>query len=249
MKYFIYTMAVVLFASCGPRNPHASQNEEKQNPLVEYLQQYKGKNYDAGNSIQRDELWQEREDGLVTLQDSVGVFNNLKGRINDISARDVRDSKVVEFRVEIKPKEYFEITLECSHIVHKDSLESDSLYQIVKGLSNYSTVYVDGAIAVTSKGQAANASWGDKDLQFSYPKYKFNIVALSTSPLPKVSANVRNAIVVWRRSFEGILKNGKSAETDENIAAFKKTTENLTPEEDAYMVKYVHACSLDLYRD
>ena len=249
MKYFIYTMAVVLFASCGPRNPHASQNEEKQNPLVEYLQQYKGKNYDAGNSIQRDELWQEREDGLVTLQDSVGVFNNLKGRINDISARDVRDSKVVEFRVEIKPKEYFEITLECSHIVHKDSLESDSLYQIVKGLSNYSTVYVDGAIAVTSKGQAANASWGDKDLQFSYPKYKFNIVALSTSPLPKVSANVRNAIVVWRRSFEGILKNGKSAETDENIAAFKKATENLTPEEDAYMVKYVHACSLDLYRD
>lgn len=249
MKYFIYTMAVVLFASCGPRNPHASQNEEKQNPLVEYLQQYEGKNYDAGNSIQRDELWQEREDGLVTLQDSVGVFNNLKGRINDISARDVRDSKVVEFRVEIKPKEYFEITLECSHIVHKDSLESDSLYQIVKGLSNYSTVYVDGAIAVTSKGQAANASWGDKDLQFSYPKYKFNIVALSTSPLPKVSANVRNAIVVWRRSFEGILKNGKSAETDENIAAFKKATENLTPEEDAYMVKYVHACSLDLYRD
>ena len=249
MKYFIYTMAVVLFASCGPRNPHASQNEEKQNPLVEYLQQYEGKNYDAGNSIQRDELWQEREDGLVTLQDSVGVFNNLKGRINDISARDVRDSKVVEFRVEIKPKEYFEITLECSHIVHKDSLESDSLYQIVKGLSNYSTVYVDGAIAVTSKGQAANASWGDKDLQFSYPEYKFNIVALSTSPLPKVSANVRNAIVVWRRSFEGILKNGKSAETDENIAAFKKATENLTPEEDAYMVKYVHACSLDLYRD
>lgn len=249
MKYFIYTMAVVLLASCGPRNPHASQNEEKQNSLVEYLLQYKGKNYNAGNSIQRDELWQEREDGLVTLQDSIGVFNNLKGRINDISARDVRDSKVVEFRVEIKPEEYFEITLECSHIVHKDSLESDSLYQIVKGLSNYTTVYVDGAIAVTSKGKAANASWGDKDLQFSYPKYKFNIVLLSTSPLPKISANVRNAIVVWRRSFEGILKNGKSAVTDENIVAFKKATENLTPEEDAYMGKYVHACSLDLYRD
>lgn len=249
MKYSIYTMAVVLLASCGPRNPHASQNEEKHNPLVEYLQQYKGKNYDAGNSIQRDELWQEREDGLVTLQDSVGVFNNLKGRINDISARDVRDSKIVEFRIEIEPEKYFEITLDCSHIVHKDSLESDSLYQIIKGLSNYTTIFVDGAIAVTSKGKAANASWGDKDLQFSYPKYSFNIVSLSTSPLPKISANVRNAIVVWRRSFEGILKNGKSAETDENIAAFKKATENLTPEEDAYMGKYVHACSLDLYRD
>lgn len=249
MKYFIYTMAVVLLVSCGSRNPQATQSEVKQNPLVEYLQQYKGKNYDAGNSIQRDELWQEREDGLVILQDSVGVFNNLKGRIKDITAQEVRDSKVVEFRVEIEPEKYFEITLECSHIVHKDSLESDSLYQIVKGLSNYSTVYVDGAIAVTSKGKAANASWGDKDLQFSYPKYKFNIVSLSTSPLPKVSANVRNAIVVWRRSFEDILKNGKSAVTDENIAAFKKATENLTPEEDAYMGKYVHACSLDLYRD
>lgn len=241
-------MAVVLFVSCGPRNPQATLNEEKQNPLVEYLQQYKGKNYDVGNSIQRDELWQEREDGLVLLQDSVGIFNNLKGRIDNISARDVRDSKVIEFRIEIEPEEYFEITLECSHIVHKDSLENDSLYQIVKGLSNYSTVYVDGAIAVTSKGKIANASLSDKDLQFSYPKYEFNVVSLSTSPLPKVGANVRNAIVVWRRSFEGILKSEKSAVTDENIAAFKKATENLTPEEDAYMGKYVQACSLDLYR-
>ena len=67
MKHFIYTMAVVLLASCGLRNSQNAQNEEKQNPLVEYLQQYKGKNYDAGNSIQRDELWQEREDGLLTL--------------------------------------------------------------------------------------------------------------------------------------------------------------------------------------
>ncbi len=249
MKHFIYTMAVVLFASCAPRNSQNAQNEEKENPLVEYLKQYKGKNYDAGNSIQRDELWQEREDGLLLLQDSVGVFNNIKGQIDNITARDVRDSKVVEFWVKVRPEEYFEITLECSHIVHRDSLESDSLYQIVKGLSNYSTVYVDGAIAVKSNGKIANASWGDKDLQFSYPKYNFNVVALSTSPLPKVSANIQNAIVVWRRSFEGILKNGKSAETDENIAAFKKATENLTPEEDAYMGKYVHACSLDLYRD
>ncbi len=242
-------MVVVLLTSCESRNSHTSLNEERKNPLVEYLQQYKGKDYNVGNSIQRDELWQEREDGLVVLQDSVGVFNNLKGHINNITARDVRDSKVVEFWVEIKPENYFEITLECSHIVHKDSLESDSLYQIVKGLSNYSTVYVDGAIAVTSKCKAANASWGDKDLQFSYPHYKFNVVALSTSPLPKVSDNVQNAIVIWRRSFEGILKNGKSAETDENIASFKNATENLTPEEDAYIGKYVHACSLDLFRD
>lgn len=249
MKHFIYTMAVVLLASCGPRNPQSTKSEERQNPLVEYLQQYKGKNYNAGNSIQRDELWQEREDGLVTLQDSVGVFNNLKGRIENITARDVRDSKVVEFWIKIEPEKYFEITLECSHIVHKDSLDGDSLYQIVKGLSNYSTVYVDGAIAVTSKVKAANASWGDKDLQFSYPKYKFNIVALSTSPLPKVSDKVQNAIVIWRRGFEGILKNGKSAENDANIAAFKQATADLTPEEDAYMGKYVHACSLDLYRD
>lgn len=249
MKHFIYTLAVVLLASCGIKNSQDTQNEEMQNPLVKYLQQYKGKNYDAGNSIQRDELWQEREDGLVTLQDSVGVFNNIKGYINYIKASDAENSKVVEFEIEIKPEEYFEITLECCHIVHKDSLDTDSIYQIVKGLSNCSIVYIDGAIAVTSKGKAANSSWSDKDLQFSYPKYNFNVVALSTSPLPKVSANVQKAIVIWRRSFEGILKNGNSKETDKNIEAFKKATEILTPEEDIYMGKYVKACSLDLYRD
>ena len=54
MKNYLILLAVALLASCGPRNPQAAQNEEKQNPLVEYLQQYKGKNYEAGNSIQRD---------------------------------------------------------------------------------------------------------------------------------------------------------------------------------------------------
>lgn len=249
MKHFIFTLAVVLLASCGARNPQVAKNEEKKNPLVEYLQKYKDAKYETGNAIQRDELWQEREDGLVLLQDSVGVFCNLRGHINRIKARDVRDSKVVEFSIEIEPEEYFKITLECSHIVHKDSLESDSLYQVVKGLSDYSTVYVDGAIAIKSDCRAANSSWGDKDLQFSYPEYKFNVVALSTQPLPKVSNKVKDAIVIWRRSFESILKNGKSAVTDENIAAFKKATESLTSEEDAYMAKYVNACSLDLYRD
>ena len=249
MRNYIILLAVLTLASCGSRNPQATKNGGKLNPLVEYLKSYKDKKFDTGNDIQRDELWQEREDGLVILQDSIGVFNNVRGRITNITAREVKNSKVVEFRIEIKPEEYFEINLECSHIVNKDSLESDSLYQTVKGLSNYSAVYVDGAIAITSKGKVSNASWSDKDLQFSYPSYNFNIVALSASPLPTVSANLQNAIVIWRKSFEDILKNGESTKTDENIAAFKKAIEKLTPEEDAYMGKYVNACSLDLYRD
>ncbi len=249
MRKLSILITLVLLVSCGPRNTQVGQNKEETNPLVEYLQQYKNKKDDAVNSIQRDELWQEREDGLVTLQDSVGVFNNLKGRIENITARDVRNSKVLEFWIKIKPEEYFEITLECTHIVHKDSLESDSLYQTVKGLSNYSTVYVDGAIAVTTQGKVANDSWSEKDLQLSYPRYKFNVVSLSTSPQAKVSVNLQNAIVIWRRNFEGILKNGKAALTDENIAAYKKATENLTPEEDDYLGKYGNACSVDLYRD
>lgn len=251
MRKLSLFITLVLLVSCGSRNNQVVQNEEKTNPLVEYLQQYKNKKNDAVNDIQRDELWQEREDGIVVLQDSLGVFNNLKGRINNITARDVRNSKVVEFGIEIKPEEYFEITLKCSHIVHKDSLGSDSLYQTVKGLSNYSTVYVDGAIAVTSKGKVANASasWSEKDLQLSYPTYNFNIVSLSTSPLPEISGNLQHAIVMWRRNFEGILKNGKSALTDESIATYKKATESLTPEEDAYLGKYGNACSVDLYRD
>lgn len=245
MKHFIYMMAIVLLVSCTPRT---QQNKEKQNELVEYLLKYKEAKYNTGNSIQRDELWQEREDGLVVLQDSIGVFHNLKGRINRIRANDIRKSKVLEFEIEIEPEQYFKIDLECRYIIPQDSVQTDSLYNQIKSLSNYTTVYVDGAIAITINLKPDNSSIGDKDLQFSYPDYNFNVVALSTEPLPEISDNLRNVIVVWRKGFECILKNGKSAETDEKIDAYKKASELLTPTEDAYMGKYISACSFDLYR-
>ena len=239
-------MAIVLLVSCNPR---MQQTKEKQSELVEYLLKYKEAKYNTGNSIQRDELWQEREDGLVVLQDSIGVFNNLKGRINRIRANDIRKSKVLEFEIEIEPEKYFKIDLECRYIIHQDSVQTDSLYNQIKSLSNYTTVYVDGAIAITTNLKPDNSSISDKDLQFSYPDYNFNVVALSTEPLPEISDNLRNVIVVWRKGFECILKNGKSAETDEKIDAYKKASELLTPTEDTYMDKYINACSIDLYRE
>ena len=246
MKHFIYMMAIVLLVSCSPR---MQQNKEKQNELVEYLLKYKEAKFNTGNSIQRDELWQEREDGLVVLQDSIGVFHNLKGRINRIRANDIRKSKVLEFEIEIEPEQYFKIDLECRYIIPQDSVQTDSLYNQIKSLSNYTTVYVDGAIAITTNLKPDNSYISDKDLQFSYPDYNFNVVALSREPLPEISDNLRNVIVVWRKGFEYILKNGKSAETDEKIDAFKKASELLTPTEDAYMGKYISVCSFDLYRE
>lgn len=244
-KNLILSLAVVLLASCGPR---MQKETGKQNVLIEYLLKYKGANYNAGNSIQRDELWQEREAGLVVLQDSVGVFQNLKGHINGIRANDIRASKVLEFSIEIEPQEYFKLDLDCKYIIPKDSVETDSLYNLIKSLSDYSTVYVDGAIAITANLEPDNSSIGDKDLQFSYPDYNFNVVALSTKPLPEVSTNLRKAIIAWRKSFECILKNGNSEETDESIDAFQKASEFLTPDENVYMGRYVNACSIDLYR-
>lgn len=249
MKQFIYMMAVVLLASCELRNQQVAVNDEIQNELVEHLLKYKDVGYDAGNSIQKDELWQEREDGIVVLQDSVGVFHNIKGHIQRIRQRDVRNTKVIEFEIEIQPEEYFKIDLDCMHLVSIDSLDSDSLYNIIKALSDYTQVYVDGAVAITSKVKAANSSIGDKDLQFSYPDYHFNVVALSTSPLPEISADLRNTIVLWRKGFESILKNGSSKETDDLVEAFKKASENLSSSDNAYMAKYVQACSGDLYRE
>lgn len=246
MKHFIYMMAIVLLVSCSPR---MQQNKEKQNELVEYLLKYKEANYNTGNSIQIDELWQEREDGLVVLQDSIGVFHNLKGRINRIRANDIGKSKVLEFEIEIEPEQYFKIDLECRYIIPQDSVQTDSLYNQIKSLSNYTTVYVDGAIAITTNLKPDNSSISDKDVQFSYPDYNFNVVALSREPLPEISDNLRNVIVVWRKGFEYILKNGKSAETDEKIDAFKKASELLTPTEDAFMGKYISVCSFDLYRE
>lgn len=253
MKKVILFLAAILIASCSQRNPQLVSVDEaienQQGELIAYLYKYKQLKEKANNSIQRDELWEQREDSLVILQDKVGVFHNIVGRIDKIRATDVRDSKVLDFTIEVEPEQYFKIRLECKHLVNKDSIDTDSLYNLVKSLPDYSLVYVDGAIAITSDCKPVNSSWGDKDLQFSYPEYSFNVVALSTSPLPEISAHVRNAIIMWRKGFESILKNGQSAETDEKIAAYKKATENLSPADEAYIAKYVQACSIDLYRE
>ena len=246
MKKIILFLAVALLASCNPR---LQQVKEEQNELVEYLLKYKEARFKTGNSIQRDELWQAREDSLVLLQDSLGVFHNIKGKIERISANDIGKSKVLKFEIEIEPEQYFKINLECRYIIPQDSVKTDSLYNLIKSLSDYTRVYVDGAIAITSKLKPDNSSISDKDLQMSYPSYNFNVVSLSTSELPEISTNLRSAIVIWRKSFESILKNGKSAVTDNNIEAFKKATEILTPVEDMYLRKYINVCSLDLYRD
>jgi hypothetical protein len=246
MKKIILLLAVALLASCGPRMQHP---KEKQNELVEYLLKYKEARYNTGNSIQMDELWQEREDGLVLLQDSLGIFHNVKGRIEQIRANNIGNSKVLEFEIQIEPQEYFKIDLDCKYIIPQDSVKNDSLYNLIKSLSNYTTVFVDGAIAITSKLKPDNSSISEKDLQLSYPDYNFNVVSLSTSELPDISSNLRNAIIIWRKSFECILKNGKSAETDDNIEAFKKAKQVLTPAENVYLSKYINVCSIDLYRD
>jgi len=252
MKKLYVLLATVLFVACvpGPKNKAAAEEEtEKQNELVELLAKYNKAEENAGNAIQRDELWDQRDIDIVKLQDSLGVFHNIKGKIDGISTRDVNKSKVVDYTIEIEPEQYFTISLECQYIVLIDSLATDELYNVIKKTNEHSTVYVDGAIALTSKGKAAISPWCDKDLGFSYPRYYFNVSAFSKSPLPELSPNLRNAIIVWRKGFESILRNGKSKETDENIAAFKKATELLTPDEDAYMGRYVNACSLDLYRN
>lgn len=244
--------AIVIAALCVScvRPSQKAAEKKSTNELIAFLSKYKDVNVDAKNDVQKDEIFQNREDSLVLLQDSLGVFSNIEGKIQNIHFNDFQDTKVLEFNVVIEPEQYFKITLECAHIVHKDSIASDSLYNKIKNLSEFATVYVDGAVGITDKIKPANSGWSfDKDTQFSYPEYKFNVIALSERPLPAVSNELRHAIVLWRKGFEAILKDGKGKETDEKINTFKKASQNLSPSDDAYMGRYVHACSGDLYRE
>jgi hypothetical protein len=60
---------------------------------------------------------------------------------------------------------------------------------------------------------------------------------------------LRSAIKKWRKSFESILRDSESKETEKTIENFKVATEVLTPDENAYMARYIQACSGDLYRE
>lgn len=254
MKHYLFLLvAILLLVSCKMPQQH---KPKESNPMVELLKSYNDKQYDYPNDIAKKEALQNREDSLKQLQDSLCIFTNIKGSINDISSEESEDGKsiVLSYDIKIAPDKYFEVTLNCTRIISKDSLENDSIYKFVKAQDEFSQVYVDGILAIS---HAENKFFYDplnydRELAFSYPKYVFNVVDIRAKE-STLSKNLMTSIKLFKDSYDYLLKDMrhevyKKSIFDEKTAKCNKSADLLTKPEFNYLGRYIEACMMDLYR-
>ena len=126
--------------------------------------------------------------------DSVKLFVNWKAKIQDIDSREKGESVVLSFELKYAPEQYREVTFDVDYILPQDSLNTDKVYQTVRSLNDYSTVYFDGFIRKKANGEAHYCSYSD-DLMHSYPRFKFYVVDINTtSKGDTLSNNLQNAV-------------------------------------------------------
>ncbi|GAT62509.1 hypothetical protein [Paludibacter jiangxiensis] len=146
------------------------------------------------NDIQRKEFNEKFETQLAHLIDSIGIFVNWKGEIKDIKTNEVGDFTQITFSINYKPEQYREVSFFCTYNIKTEKKDSDSLYNKLKGISDYSTVYFDGFI---KRKNDDKISYDYGEMHTTYPNYQFNILDIGlTSRKDNLSTPLKNAITI-----------------------------------------------------
>ena len=196
--YAILAIVSMVFIGCVGTSSTSTvkfENQQQQN-FDDFLAEKRKLTFNQANDIQRKEFNNQFEKELFDYIDSVKLFVNWEGTIKDIKTKESGKSTAIEFEIYYKPEEHREIRFLCTHIVETANLETDYIYNQVKNISNYTTVYFDGLIRTNNKKQVYYdfRSVGD-ELNIPYPQYRFWIVDIGTTKRNNnLSENLQNAV-------------------------------------------------------
>ena len=196
------------------------------------------------------------ESDLYNYVDSARLFVNWIGRIEDISTRSIGNNNTqVRFKIYYTPEQYRKVVFNCLYFVDNDSLETDHIYNTVKNISNYATVYFDGFIRTTNHNTVKYSfnKPGD-DLNLPYPDYDFYIVEVGTTNRgDSLSANLHSAVECAYKQNESLKLNFQKKITNAeqkrrwNALApeFKTAKAKLTKEEECYLNRLINALTMN----
>lgn len=209
--------------------------------------------YHLGNKILEKEFNDSVKFAIGKYMDSIKLFVNWEAKIQNINSRETGKSVVLSFELEYIPEQYRAVTFDVDYILLKDSLNSDKIYQTIKNIANYSTVYFDGFIGKKANGEAYYSSYSD-DLMHSYPDFKFFIVDINTtSKGDTLSNNLQNAVDLSFKAIEPLELNFKKEiskrESDKRVneiaPKFQAAKNVLTKEERAYIDRLTQALTFN----
>lgn len=257
LYYSLYILILVLVCSCVGNSQNSGRrfSNIQQDRFDSMLAANKEKSYKLGNKILEKEFNDSVKLAIGKYMDSTKLFINWEARIQHINSQETgKNSMVLSFELEYSPEEYREVTFDVDYVVSKDSLDSDKIYNTIKNLRDFSTVYFDGFIRTKANGEAHYSSIHTDDLMHSYPNFKFFIVDINPkSKGDTISGNLRRAIDLSFEAIEPLKQNFRKEiskkEADRRISEiapmFQSTKENLTNEERAYIDRLTQALTLN----
>lgn len=201
--------------------------------------------YNYSNDIQRKEFYKLFEKSLCNYVDSIGLFVNWEGVIDDIKTEESGNTTAVKFKISFLPEEYRNIEFFCTHLVKTDSLSTDYLYNTVKNMPNGLIVYFDGFIRTKNSGEIYYHYGSSNDeSNISYPDYEFWPVEIGPEKRKdSLSVNLQNAvsscyniIQPLREQYIGLISKEESDKKyNELLPAFENAKGKLTPAEKLYI--------------
>ena len=243
----LWPLLLIVFALCSCIGTATKANKKfsnvQQDNFDNMLTRNNQKIYHLGNKILEKEFNDSVRLAMGEYMDSVKLFVNWKAKIQDIDSREKGESVVLSFELKYAPEQYREVTFDVDYILPQDSLNTDKVYQTVRSLNDYSTVYFDGFIRKKANGEAHYCSYSD-DLMHSYPRFKFYAVDINTtSKGDKLSNNLQNAVDLSFQYIETlglyfkkeISKNESSKRVGKIAPRLEAAKEVLTQDEKAYV--------------
>ena len=246
-KHMTRLLTVLLFlvivSSCNDvQRGHTFQNKTQER-FDGFLKGMREKEYSASNDIQKKEYFTNFDAALNRFLDSNKVFVNWSGTISDIKTREVDTVTIISCKISYKPEEYREVSFHCDHAVATAKVNNDTLYQKLKNISDFSTVFFDGYI-IRDIDNKVLYDYGSDDLKVAYPNYKFNLLNITTEPHgDTLSTNLQHVIEVDFQVVELLKQKVQKKITD---AEWQKRTkalgldnleDKLTPTEKAYSTR------------
>lgn len=198
-KILLFSVIAILFVGCTPSKVKYG-NQQQQN-FDDFLAKKNEISYSQANDIQEKEFYKQFEKEIFEYIDSIKLLVNWKGNIRNIKTEVSGEQTAVIFEIYYKPEEHREITFECIHLVETTNLDSDYIYNQVKNISEYSSIYFDGLIRTKNNNQVYyNMRSPGNDRNIAYPNYYLWIVDIGIVDIqiPKrsdtLSKNLQNAV-------------------------------------------------------
>lgn len=254
MKKNLFVFFVILtisFIACNDSHDLSFTNKS-QNIFENILSKYNKSKHSYNNEIQKIDSLKSFDREILKFIDSTKYFVNWKASIKDIKVSDrslnSQNYKVLTFTLYYEPDEHREVEFECLKSIEIDSLETDLLYNNIKNIANYSTVYFDGIIRKDDNGQIDYSRYsGEKDdMRLSYPSFNFNIFNITQKKRSDTLSNsLKSLIDIDIQIIEHLKMNQEkkydiNKYTEQYIPVVDSLRKEITPEEIYWRNKFVN---------